>query len=345
MSDVECKVSNDTRSSDEPDRSSTLSIGAQRAYTYPGPARDYEARPLGKRFGCELTVVTFKSVLPSGIERNDAVTARLFETDSCDWTRPVVLLHGLAFSRLSMWDSFAAALARRGCPVLLVGMPFVCERTPPGDRLGAAYMRVAKPALPAYEQAVADVRAALEWLLTKHAARGGETSTVCWPALVGISMGALVGVIAAALEPRFERFVCLLGGADLDTLVFGGTYGPRIRRRIARAGISPARRKAATKAYAQYMKEVRRAAHPLDVPPPLRYFLLDPLTFAGLLRERPVLQLNALFDPIVSRRAARKLWREMGRPETCWLWGTHWVGGPWRPFVTWRIAEFLRRKG
>jgi pimeloyl-ACP methyl ester carboxylesterase len=291
-----------------------------------------------------MTELRFRSVLPSGLEPNDTVIARLFQTAGADWGQPVVLLHGLAFGRLSRWDSFAAALARHGFPVLLVGLPFACERSPRGRAPGSAYTSLSpQSALPAYEQAVADVRAALDWLLSVRPAEPLADKPPCSPALVGVSLGAFIGVIAAALEPRFGGVVTLLGGADLDTVVFGGTYGARIRRQMARAGITPEHRKLARKTYMDYLEDVRRAHHPLDVPAPFRFFLFDPMTFARRLRAKPVLQLNALLDPVVPARAARRLWLELGRPEMCWMWGTHWVGGPWRPFVTRRIARFLRQ--
>jgi pimeloyl-ACP methyl ester carboxylesterase len=346
MSRNECKVRESARSSDVRSRRYATAYGGRDVYAYPGPPAEFDVAAPTRRFGTELTVVSYRSVLPSGFDRNDTVSARLFQAEVCDWSRPVVLLHGLAFSRLSMWDSFAAALARRGFPVLLVGLPFTCERTPPGEACGAAYMRIGPAtALPAYEQAVADVRSALDWLLAGPVARRLGNVSASSPALVGISLGAFIGVIAAALEPRFRSVVPALGGADLDTVVFGGTYSARMKLQMARAGIRPEQRKEAREAYARFIDEVRLADHPLDVPSPFRFFLFDPMTFAGSLRDRPVLQLSAIFDPVVPARAARKLWLEMGMPEICWMWGTHWVGGPWRPFVTRRIARFLRGTG
>jgi pimeloyl-ACP methyl ester carboxylesterase len=314
-------------------------------YPYPGPPPDFEVGPTRRRGSVDATDICFQSVLPSGIAENDRVTARLFRGPPSRSGRPVVFLHGLGVPRLSAWDSLAAGMAARGFPTLLVGLPYTCERTPHGERRGHAYLSIeADTALPAYEQAVADARSGLDWLLSgPPCLRGGaefEGAT-----LLGLSLGAFVAVMAAAMEPRFDSLVCVFGGGDLDAVVFRGTYAPLIRRQLDRAGITLENRRRARLEYEEYLERVRGAAHPLDVEAPFHYFLFDPLTFAHHLRERPVLLISALLDPIVPPEASRRLRLELGRPESSLLWGTHWAGGPWRPFVQARIARFLRGLG
>lgn len=310
-------------------------------YPYPGPPSDFEVGPTRRRGRVETTDVRFRSVLPSGIAENDRVTVRLFRRPSLRAARVVLLLHGLGVARLSAWDSFAAGLAARGFPTLLVGLPYTCERAPHGARRGRAYLSIeADTALPAYEQAVADTRSALDWLASGPGCLGDEV-TVGGATVLGISLGAFVAVMAAAMEPRFDSLVCVFGGGDLDAVVFHGTYAPLIQRQLNRVGITLENRRRARLEYGEYLERVRRAAHPLDVEAPFHYFIFDPLTFAHHLRERPVLLIDALLDPIVPREASRRLWLELGRPESSLLWGTHWAGGPWRPFVHGRISRFL----
>lgn len=313
-------------------------------YPYAGPPASFDVRQGRARRGVEVTEVRFASTLPSGNAANDVVTARLFMSASTVQSearpRPVVFLHGLGLPRLAMWESFVASLARRGFPTLLVGLPFLCERAPTGVRHGHAYTSTrAEDALPAYEQAVADVRASLDWLLLRQEAAGYGAAAE--PVVMGVSLGAFIAVIAAALEPRFRTLVCVLGGADLDAVVFGGTYGPLIQRQLDEAGITIENRRNARRAYRAYLDAVREARHPLDVRAPFHFFLFDPLTFAHHLRTRPALLLNARLDPIVPRRAADQLWLELGQPPRSLFWGTHWAGGPWKPYVIGRVAAFL----
>lgn len=237
-------------------------------------------------------------------------------------------------------------LASSGFPTLLVALPFLCERVPTGQPRGYAYMSTeGEVALPAYEQAVSDIRAALDWLLTRPECTRDRRPELPGPAVVGVSFGALVAVIAAALEPRFESLVTILAGGDLDIIVFRGAYHTTVPGELRQAEIKLEARRRARDIYEDYIKEVRRAPHPLAVQAAFHFYLFDPLTFASHLRNRPALMINGRFDPIIPRLAVEQLWLELGKPEISWLWGTHWAGGPWKPFVVRRIARFLKGLG
>jgi pimeloyl-ACP methyl ester carboxylesterase len=311
-------------------------------YPYPGPVRDVRVVADQRRGRLRILEVRYESPLPSGHAARDVVKARLFlRSDFADGP-PIVLLHGFGARTLGFWDSQAAGLARRGFPTLLVCLPHMCERAPRGERRGYAYMSThAGVALPAYEQAVADTRAGLDWLLEGSPLAGCAPGNRPGPAVVGISLGAVVAVIAAALEPRFESVVPMLGGGDLDLIVFRGSYRTPVPRELREANIGLENRRNARRIYEGYLEEVRRSKSPLDVFPEFHFFLFDPLTFASSLRTRPVLMMNGLFDPVIPREAANQLWLELGRPQISWFWGTHWTGGPWKPFVLARLERFL----
>lgn len=311
-------------------------------YPYTGPAG--EARVHADRLRGNLRVIdlTFPSPLPCGRPVCDTVAARFFVGDDAPRGPQVVFLHGLGARRLGFWDSQAAGLAERGFPTLLVCLPHTCERVDRGERAGYAYTSThASLALPAYEQAVADTRAALDWLLSDSPCASLGKGDAPGPSIVGVSLGALIAVIAAALEPRLESVVPMLGGGDLDVIVFKGGYRAPVRRELRNARIRRENRLNARRVYEEYLEDVRRAESPLDVRPEFHFFLFDPLTFASSLRSRPALMVNALLDPVMPREAALQLWQELGRPEVCWLWGTHWTGGPWKSFVMTRLSRFL----
>lgn len=310
-------------------------------YPHPGAPQTVDVSEPRHCRQLRIAEATFTSTLPSGDARNDKVRARLLWPASGCHGQLVVFLNGLGLSRLSGWDSLAGSLARRGFRVVLLGLPFTCERTPDWMRPGSPYMSTdGDVSLPAYEQAVADVRGVLDWALEERPF-GCEKETPP-PAVLGVSLGALVAVIAAALEPRFGALVSVLGGADLDIIVFRGAYRTTVPAELRRRGIGIESRRLARRRYQSYLERVREASHPLDVPPDYHFFLFDPLTFANHLRERPALLINALYDPIIPREATLQLWRELGSPELLWLTGTHWPGGPWKPLVSRAAARFLR---
>jgi len=311
-------------------------------YPYPGPPQEYEIFPPKWRGRLRMTEVRFASLHPSGHPENDTVRARFFRRAGPSPGQPLVFLHGFGPRWLWCWESFATSLAARGFPTMLVCLPFLCERAITGVHRGAAYSSAdAAISLPAYEQAASDTRAALDWLLLEEAKRPADAGRP-GPALLGISLGALVAVITASLEPRVESVVSVLGGADLDAIVFKGILRTVVQEQLDRARVEPRHRREARRIYGEYLREVRRAPHPLDVPAPYHYFLLDPLTFASHLKTWPVLMINARFDPIMPRLATEQLWLELGKPPLRWLWGTHWPGGPWKPYVMRTITQFLR---
>ncbi|GAH71440.1 unnamed protein product, partial [marine sediment metagenome] len=63
--------------------------------------------------------------------------------------------------------------------------------------------------------------------------------------------------------------------------------------------------------YAQYLAEVAEKGFE-NVTPPRKSFLIDPMTFAHYLRERPVLMLNALWDEYIPREATLDFWEACG---------------------------------
>ena len=323
--------------------------GRESFYPYSGPQNPI-GRPGERRRGLlRVREVQLPSPLPSGSPGNDAFTARLLFRPDVEARQPVVFLHGFGFSLLRSWESIPAAFAARGHPSVILCLPHLCERArvdrPPGHHYTSTN---AETALPAYEQAVADTRAALDWALEQpECASVASDPDMPGPAVVGVSFGALVAVIAAALESRFESLVSLLGGADLEIIVFRGSYRTGIERQLRDAKIGIEQRRTARAMYEEYLDRVRAATRPLDVPAPFHFYLFDPLTFAPHLRERPALLMNARFDPVMPRSAAEQLRLELGCPEASWFWGTHLVAGPWLPYVARRVTRYLaaRRPG
>jgi pimeloyl-ACP methyl ester carboxylesterase len=312
-------------------------------YAYPGPPEDWVVGDTGWPGRVRVSRLHFPSPLPSGIPSNDTVRARLFLRPGRTEGPPVVFVHGFGAWRLGFWDTFPRSLAFRGFPTLSVCLPYLCERATRGERPGYAYMSTsAEKALPAYEQAVADIRASLDWLLSQSplARERGPDSPP--PVIIGVSLGALIAVIAAGIEPRFGGLVPMLGGGDLDIIVFKGAYRTPVERELEDAHIQLENRRNARRIYQAYLEEVRSARHPLDVVPAFHFFLFDPLTFASHLRTKPALMLNARYDPLIPRAAARQLWLELGQPPLSWFWGTHWTGGPWKPYTLLAVTRFLR---
>ena len=92
--------------------------------------------------------------------------------------------------------------------------------------------------------------------------------------------------------------------------------------------------------YAAYLSDVGRRGFE-NVVPSRQSFLNDPLTFAGYLRQRPVLMVQALWDEVIPREAAVEFWRACGQPEIAWYLATHASVWLWYPLIRRRISRVL----
>ena len=95
-------------------------------------------------------------------------------------------------------------------------------------------------------------------------------------------------------------------------------------------------------AYEKYLAEVAQKG-PLNVTPPRRSFLTDPLTYTGLLKNRPLYMINARWDEAIPREATIDFWQATGKPEITWLPAAHASIWLYYPLIRRRIDRFFRQ--
>ena len=74
-----------------------------------------------------------------------------------------------------------------------------------------------------------------------------------------------------------------------------------------------------------------------------RLRVVDPLTYAGRLKDRQVLMFNAKFDKSVPPECTRKLWRALGEPEIHWWNSTHYSAFWFLPTACMQLGDFFSR--
>lgn len=143
----------------------------------------------------------------------------------------VVLLHSLGIRRPELEMGLARELVRNGIAVFLMTLPYHMQRTPPGygsgDLILAGDIALLREA---GIQATWDVRRAVDWLQRQPEVDPDRI------ALVGISLGAILGATALAVEPRLHSAVLILGGADLAHVLWDSILAIRARARLRRDG-------------------------------------------------------------------------------------------------------------
>jgi len=208
----------------------------------------------------------------------------------------VILLHSLGIQQPELELSLARELVRHQIAVLLLTLPYHMERTPPGYDSGELILRGDVSLLRnALIQAVWDVRRAIDWL-----ARQPEVDSTR-VALVGISLGAIMGATALGVEPRLHSAVLILGGVDLAHIVWHSILAIRTRIRLREQGYT--------------LQRLREAI--ADVEPMHR------LTPA--LGEKTFV-IGARFDIVVPTEDTEKLIRALGNPRVFWLNTGHFGG-------------------
>lgn len=256
----------------------------------------WQLRPTADKEKVTVSWLTFPSAVSTPHEENNTVWARLWQPKGPEGRRPaVVLLHWLGGS-FHAFEIVGHALAEQGIVALMMYMPYYGPRQPKGQNRKSLFLEADLEGMAAtVRQAVLDVRRAGDWLAARPDV---EPSRV---GVVGVSLGAIVGSLAAGVDDRFGRSVFVIGGGDLAGIIMHGSKETVLqKRKIEATGVGLDR-----------LRELWK-----DV---------DPCTFAGRLRPEEILMINAEGDEVVPRDCTLRLHEAAGRPELRWIKGGHYA--------------------
>lgn len=133
--------------------------------------------------------------------------------------------------------------------------------------------------------------------------------------LVGISFGAIAGVVVTGAEPRIRAAALLLGGGDLSGIFLSSEEGlvVRLRERMAETeGVSG--------------PELGRRLWDELLP-------VEPLLYAPRVDPARVLLVNAVFDRVIRRRHTLALWVALGRPRLYMVPAGHYSAIAFLPYA------------
>jgi dienelactone hydrolase len=240
----------------------------------------------------EVIDVTFSSPLPSGVVENDTVYCRYYAPqDLAPGARApgAIVLHHLGGS-FEVEAALADYLAKSGVAALQVEFPYYGPRRPKDGRAPANMLGTEDfgAGLKVTRQAIADVRRAADWLVARPDVDADRVG------IVGISLGGIVGSIAAGVDPRLKRNVFIIAGGDLAAIMLNESRETRdVRARLAAKGIG--------------RDELAKAMRPID-----------PLRYASRIDARGTLMLNARQDEVIPKPCTEQLWEAASRPEIVW---------------------------
>jgi pimeloyl-ACP methyl ester carboxylesterase len=159
----------------------------------------------------------------------------------------------------------------------------------------------------------------LDWALTRQEIDPQRI------ALAGLSHGALVGSLVAAVDPRIRATALLLGGGDLAAIIRDSDQHSLERIRDSVMAGQGLTRESFYDTVAPTLEDV------------------DPLTYAPLVSPRRVLMINARFDRVIPRPYVEALWRAFGRPELVWLPSGHYTAALFSSYARHKMAAHFAR--
>lgn len=270
---------------------------------FPAPAWDE------RQFQRQDRWLTFPSDIPTDVEQNNRVRARITESGGLD--HALVIFHHWNASRRN--DRIARFFAKRGITVVEIAMPYHFERSRPGSHyadfmlspnLGRTVQSVG--------QAVCDGRKLILWLKRQGYGR---------ISVLGMSLGAWVAGLVAAHDASVSKASLFLGAGSLADMVWTGRATRAIRESLEPTiALSDLRRAWALLDLSQHAERLARTGLDLQlvlarrdtvVLPALSQQFLQDLKVAGARPERVALNCGhySLALPPYIIPAGFRLWR------------------------------------
>lgn len=239
--------------------------------------------------GVEVYTLSFPSCVKSAWAENNTVWAEYYRPKG-KGPFPAVIVLDILGGDQALSRGIARHLAQNGIAGLFVQMAYYGPRRPPGGpRLLTPNIQHTMAAI---RQTVLDNRCAVSWLESRPEIDAKKLG------IIGTSLGSFMSALTAAMEPRLNRVVLLLGG--------GGLVDAFLEHPKAKPFIEAAELVGMTK------DKLRKMIAPAD-----------PITYAEQLKQRQLLMIAASRDDVVPPKAATLLWEATGKPKIIWLDATH----------------------
>ncbi|MDP8255897.1 MAG: dienelactone hydrolase family protein [Candidatus Alcyoniella australis] len=248
---------------------------------------DYDRSPVpvkwkyqGLRSGCALYKVRFR-VRDVELIKEKVATAYLFVPLERNVRRPAVIILPPTGGNYNLMLSFGEYFAQRGFVALVFKRR--ARFFKPDRELD--YNTVL------FRQAVIDIRRCID-LLQQQPYVDPERIGI-----MGVSLGAILGQLAAEADPRIKSCVMLLGASDLPQILVNSDY--IVVRRL---------RKAIRERHDVSKKDLEQFAR-------LQLGEVDPYAYADRIDPQSLLMINGYFDCIIKYSVAKDSWENSGRPE------------------------------
>jgi len=298
-------------------------------YDYTGYASQFNLRLKKENTDWQHYTVDFPAAFPTRYKENHTVRGEYFQPRGTTKTPLVIMLHGVGDHSVAPCKFLARNLAKQGIASLVLYLVVHSSRMPKMIRKAITRLE-ADEWFEMYQTSVIEVRQVVDWAYQNTGIDEGRI------AVFGISFGGFISSIAMGVDERIRAGIFFVSGGNSGKIAQKARAGAL--RRNYRS--SEAEYIEAQDTYARYLTEVVESGFE-NVVPPVSNFLIDPMTFAHRLQQRPLLMINAKWDVFIPREATEDFWRRCGQPEIVWLTAGH--SSIWfrYPIIKRRINDFL----
>ncbi len=271
--------------------------------------------------------VEFHVASPNHYDGGELAKGEYFEPLQAKNAPLAILIHGWGDHSVIPFKSMAGGLLRRGIACFILYLPFHGSRLPEEMKPRLANL-TPEEWFTGYQMAVTDIRRIVDWANEN----GHQKITV-----ISLSLGSFISSIAMGVDRRITAGVFIVHGGNSGKIMqFSRINNFRKSYRRSQEEYEENQKK-----YADYMREVASKGFE-NVTPEQQNFLIDPLTYAPLLKGRPVLMINALWDELIPKETSLEFRQACGQCEQIWFPSTHasiWI---WYPFIVRKINRFLK---
>lgn len=272
--------------------------------------------------------VSFSTSCRTNFEEGNTVYADYFTPQNTK--APLLIIsHGYGDASLAPCLTLARLLVRNGIAAFVLYLPIHSRRLPASQQ-GNFLSADTRTWFEFNRRAIIEIRQVVDWAYTRTEIIDDKIG------VAGISLGGMISAIAMAVDKRIREEIFITIGGNLEELGWGGKNGGN------QVGHTCTREEchAVYRQYPDYMHKVAEKGLK-NVTPAKECFLIDPLTFASYLKERPVLMINGKDDEIVSERSTLVLWEACGKPRLIWMAGTHAGTYSQSTLISTEIVNFL----
>jgi len=298
-------------------------------FQYHADISQFKITQLEQRNGWIHNTVEFPIAFPGLFQESNTAFGEYFKSNSTQKSPLVILVHGWGDHSVIPMRFLARKLAAAGTHCFLLYLPFHSRRLP-------TEMKPRSPNLTqdewfnGYRIAVTDVRQVIDWAMKR------EEIDIQKVGYIGLSLGAFVGSIVMGIDSRIRAGVFIVAGGNSAKIQQHSRFS-KFRKQY----------RFETKDYEDYQTSYNQYLSQIPitgwekVEPARQSFLIDPLTYAHLLKERPVLMLNALWDEFVPRETTLDLKNAYATCEISWFPANHPSIWLYYPLIAKRIQQFL----